>query len=271
MAHSGITSRPMLPMQSSHQCCRAGAAPGGARGSLHPPCQFTSLPPPSPPARIPAAPPHEQARGQAGGATGDHARPECRATRRPWPPGGLLSSALPSSIPAARPTSGPAGRQAGPAAIHARPECRRRAGLRPPLAGCLHPGCQAESLLPPSPPILHPCRPLTSGQRAGGRGQRPSTLDRNAGRRAIPALWRASPHPRCQAASLPPPHERARGQAGGASGLGVMINIRTLPNSSYHSKPRTPPGPLCLFLQLASLPASPRPDHLAHKTRRYII
>jgi hypothetical protein len=49
------------------------------------------------------------------------------------------------------------------------------------LAGCLHPRCQAASLPPPSPPIWHPCRPLTSG-RAGRRARSPALpLDRNAG------------------------------------------------------------------------------------------
>jgi len=94
------------------------------------------------------------------------------------------------------------------------------------LMGCLHPRCQSESLPPPSPPIPYPYCPH---ERASGRGCGRSTLDRKAGdERPWPAPWQAAfiraakLHPyrrhRRQAASLPPPHERARGQAGGATG-----------------------------------------------------
>jgi hypothetical protein len=60
-----------------------------------------------------------------------------------------------------------------------------------PLAVCLHPGCQSESLPPPSPPSCIPAAPSRAGQRAGGRGHRRS---RSTGRQA-------SPHPRFQVAS----------------------------------------------------------------------
>jgi len=80
------------------------------------------------------------------------------------------------------------------------------------LAGCLQPCCQSTSL-PPAP-------------RAG---QRRSPLDRNAGdERAqpgpggLPFIRAANLNPyrrhHRQSASLPPPHEQASGQAGGATG-----------------------------------------------------
>jgi hypothetical protein len=71
------------------------ATPAPLASEYHPRCQFTSLPPPSLPSRIPAAS-HERASGQAGGATGHPARPEHRRRATPGPPGGLPSSALPS-------------------------------------------------------------------------------------------------------------------------------------------------------------------------------
>jgi hypothetical protein len=83
---------------------------------------------------------------------------------RPLPtPSWLPSSVLPSRIPtapiAAKPhpcrpplTSGPAGMRAGPPAILLDRNAGDKATPAGLLASELHPRCQAESLLPPSPP-----------------------------------------------------------------------------------------------------------------------
>jgi len=122
----------------------------------------------------------------------------------------------PSRIPAAPLTSGPAGRRAGPQAI----SLDRNAGDGRPRSG---PGGLPSSALPSCIPTAaiasnpHPCRPLTSGQRAsghaGGATGDPRSTGRQATRRPRPP-WRASTihaansHPyrrhRYQAASLPP-------------------------------------------------------------------
>jgi len=115
----------------------------------------------------------------------------------------------PSHIPAAPLTSGHAGMRAGPQAIPARPECRRRAGLRPSWRAAL--------IRPANPnPYRRHHRQSTSlpppHERARGHANEatgdPARPERR--RPAPPALWQASPHPRCQAESLPPPSPPSR-------------------------------------------------------------
>jgi len=140
------------------QKAAAKQASGPLADCPHPRCQAESLPPPSPPIRIPAAPPHERASGHAGGATGDPARPECRRRANPGQPPGrraLIHAAKLSpyrrhhrqaaSLPPPL-TSGAAGRRAGPQAI---PIDRNAGDERTPAGpwrASPHPHCQSSSL-----------------------------------------------------------------------------------------------------------------------------
>jgi hypothetical protein len=67
--------------RSSSTGAQAASDPGPLASCLHPRCQAESLPPPSPPSCIPAAP---HTSGPAGAAASDPARPECRRYA-PWP------------------------------------------------------------------------------------------------------------------------------------------------------------------------------------------
>jgi len=75
---------------------QATSAPGPLASELHPRCQSESLPPPSPPICIPAAPSRAGPRACGRGHRGDPARPEHRRRANPaGPPGRLPSSMLP--------------------------------------------------------------------------------------------------------------------------------------------------------------------------------
>jgi hypothetical protein len=111
----------------------------------------------------PYRPPTSGPAGMRAGPAAIPARPEHRRRAGTRPPGvrpfiraANLNPYRPhcrqSRIPAAPLTSGPAGMQAGGATRDpARPQ-RRHQRASGPLASELHPRCQAESLLPPSPP-----------------------------------------------------------------------------------------------------------------------
>jgi hypothetical protein len=103
---------------------------------------------------------------------------------------------------------------------------------------------------------LHPCRPLTSGP-AGRRAGPPAIPARPERRRRGDARppWQTSPHPRCQAESLPPPSppsripaapSRAGSRAGGrghrrSRSTGRQATRR--PRSALHGAFQTrPPG-----------------------------
>ncbi len=86
---------------------------------------------------------------------------------------------------------------------------KRRAVLGSDRAVC--DPVQPDSCQPGAPPICIPAAPSRAGLRAGGRGQRRSPLDRNAGDEAIPVGSLAgSLHPRCQSESLLPPSPPTR-------------------------------------------------------------
>jgi hypothetical protein len=169
------------------------------------------------------------------------------------------------------------GQAGGPAAISTRPQCRRRASPGP-LAGCLHPLCQDESLPSPSPPICISAAPLTS-EPADRRARPPAIpLDRIADGEASPAVPLAGNlHPRCHAESLPPPsppkphpccppHERP---AGGPPAIPAR------PEGRRRANPAGPPGglpPSTLPSRIpAALPrASPRAGGRGQRRSRSI-
>ena len=134
-----------------------------------------------------------------------------------------------SRIPAAPLTSGPAGATAGdPRSTGGQ---ATRANGQAPWQASPHPRCQAASLPPPLPPSCIPAAPSRAGMRACGWAGPPAIPARpKRRRRATPALWRASPHPRCQATSLPPPSP--------------PIRIRAANPNPYRR--RSPPNPASL-------------------------
>jgi hypothetical protein len=107
--HPSIAVLPIVAQAAWPSALSRRAAPGSARGDailpitdcLHPHCQAESLPPPSPPSRIPAALPRagQRACGRAGPPTIQLDR--STGGERPRPSGELPSSTLPSRIPTA--------------------------------------------------------------------------------------------------------------------------------------------------------------------------